>query len=335
MTTEQGYKRILVAMDFSPSADAALQQAVWLARKVGAKITLAHTLPDLRRVVHTASYQARLDLLSGEGSVFEREVRQESDTRMRKIVVDLNAADLDVTVETLLGAPYTEITHSVQQEGYDLVLAGSRGLGAWERFFVGSTARRLIRNCPASVWIVKAEHVGAPKVVLASTDFSEASRKAVLHGLWVATQANADFHLLHVFDSMDIPENVIAKEGRYASLRREINEDATQRLEAFVQSLDSDRSRVHSHLSWGTPWKEICRAAQHLSIDLITLGTVGRSGIKGVLLGNTAEQVLGTCDCSILTVKPDGFVSPIEPASWPLHPGPNPGAASHGEPEVR
>jgi len=138
-----------------------------------------------------------------------------------------------------------------------------------------------------------------------------------------------------VFDSMDIPENVIAKEGRYASLRREINEDATQRLEAFVQSLDSDRSRVHSHLSWGTPWKEICRAAQHLSIDLITLGTVGRSGIKGVLLGNTAEQVLGTCDCSILTVKPDGFVSPIEPASWPLHPGPNPGAASHGEPEVR
>jgi len=323
MTTEQGYKSILVAMDFSPSADAALQQAVWLARKVGAKITLAHTLPDLRRVVHSASYQAKLDLLSGEGSVFEREVRQESDTRMRKIVVDLNAADLDVTVETLLGAPYTEITHSVQQEGYDLVLAGSRGLGAWERFFVGSTARRLIRNCPASVWIVKAEHVGAPKVVLASTDFSGASRKAVLHGLWVARQANADFHLLHVFDSMDIPEDVIAKESRYASLRREINEDATQRLEAFVQSLDTDRSRVHSHLSWGTPWKEICQAAQRLSVDLIVLGTVGRSGIKGVLLGNTAEQVLGTCDCSILTVKPDGFVSPIEAASWSLHPGPS------------
>ena len=128
---------------------------------------------------------------------------------------------------------------------------------------------------------------------------------------------------------------MIAKESRYASLRREINEDATQRLEAFVQSLDTDRSRVHSHLSWGTPWKEICQAAQRLSVDLIVLGTVGRSGIKGVLLGNTAEQVLGTCDCSILTVKPDGFVSPIEPASWPLHPGPNPGAASHGEPEVR
>ncbi len=219
MPTEQGYKRILVATDFSPSSDAALQQAVWLARSAGAKITLAHTLPDLRRAVHSASYKAKLDLLCGEGSTFQQEVRQESDDRMQKMVVDLNAADLVITIETLLGAPETEITHSVQQEGYDWVLAGSRGLGAWGRFFVGSTAKRLIRNCPTSVWIVKAEHVGTPKVVLASTDFSEASRKAVLHGLWVARQANADFHLLHVFDSMDIPEDVIAKETRYASLR--------------------------------------------------------------------------------------------------------------------
>ena len=48
--------------------------------------------------------------------------------------------------------------------------------------------------------------------------------------------------------------------------------------------------------------------------ELIVIGTVGRSGIKGMRLGNTAEKVLDTCACSILTVKPDGFVSPIEPA---------------------
>jgi len=45
------------------------------------------------------------------------------------------------------------------------------------------------------------------------------------------------------------------------------------------------------------------------------MGTVGRSGIKGVLLGNTAERILDRCDCSILTVKPDDFVSPISPAA--------------------
>lgn len=321
-TIQFGYKRILVAIDFSQHAESAMKQAVWLARQTGAKITLAHTLPDLRKAVHSVSYQARVDLFYGEGSVFQREVRQDSDTKMRRMIASLNAVDLNVKVKTLLGAPYAEITHAVQQEGYDLVLAGTRGLAAWEQFFVGSTAKRLIRKCPSSVWIVKAEHVGPPKAVLAATDFSDVSRRAVLEGLWVAQQASAEFHLLHVVDSMDVPEDIISRIPEGSSLRREINEEAKHRFDGFVESLNTDPDQVQRHLSFGTPWQEVGRLAKHLNIDLIALGTVGRSGIKGVLLGNTAEKVLGTCDCSILTVKPDGFVSPIDPAFWPLHPGP-------------
>jgi universal stress protein E len=318
----EGYRHILVATDFSPHADAALKQAVWLARQTGAQIVLAHTLPDLRRAVHSSSYKARLDLFYGEGNLFQRDIRQESDTKMRRMIVNLNAIDLDVKFETLLGEPFVEITHAVQQEGYDLVLAGTRGLAAWEQFFVGSTAKRLIRKCPASVWIVKAEHIDPPKVVLATTDFSEVSFKAVSQGLWVAQQAKAEFHLLHVVDSIDVPEDVIAKNPRGRSLYNEINQEVKQHLGAFVESLPVDRTRIQVHLSWGRPWKEIVGRARHLAADLIAMGTVGRSGIKGLFLGNTAEKVLSTCDCSLLTVKPDGFVSSIDPACWPLHPGP-------------
>ncbi len=170
-----GYRHILIALDFSAYAEAPLRQAVWLARQNGAKIVVAHTLPDLRRAVHWTSYEARLDLPYGEGEVFLRELRQDSDTKMRRMIVNLNAMDLDVKFETLVGEPFVELTHAVQAEGYDLVLAGTRGLGKWEQFFVGSTAKRLIRKCPSSVWIVKAEHVGLPKVVLAATDFSDVS----------------------------------------------------------------------------------------------------------------------------------------------------------------
>jgi nucleotide-binding universal stress UspA family protein len=318
---KQGYERLLVATDFSPHADAAIEQAVWLARQSGARIVLAHTLPDLRRALHGTSYQARLDLLYGEGDLLQRELRQESETKMRRMILDLNAMDLDVKFETLLGEPFVELTHAVQAEGYDLVLAGTRGLAAWEQFFVGSTAKRLIRKCPASVWIVKAEHVGPPKVVLAATDFSEVSCQAVAQGLWVAQQADAEFHLLHVIDSRDVPEDLIAKIPQGSSLRNEINREAESRLESFIETLNTDRSRIHSHLACGIPWKDIGRTAQHLNADLIAMGTVGRSGIKGVLLGNTAEKVLGTCDCSTLTVKPADFVSPIQPPFWPLHPG--------------
>ncbi len=124
---QPGYRKILVATDFSDHAQSALKQAVWLARQNGAKITLVHTLPDLRRAVHTVSYQAKMDLLYGEGSVFEREVRHASDARLQKMVADHHATDLDVTIKTLLGTPYAEIIHATQEDGYDLVLAGTRG----------------------------------------------------------------------------------------------------------------------------------------------------------------------------------------------------------------
>ena len=309
--TNQGYKQILVAMDYSPDARAALQQAAWLARQSRAGICVAHTVADLKRI---ADFALLIDAVDGWfGGNFQREIREASDDRLRQLIVDLKADDLDVTMETFLGEPFVEITRAVQQQRYDLVLAGTRGLAAWEQFLVGSTAKRLIRKCPSSVWIVKAQHVGPPKAVLAAIDFSEVSRRAALEGLWIANHATAEFHVLHVIDSMDIPEDVISKIPAGSSLRKEINAEAKHRLEGFVDSLNTEPSRVQQHLTWGTPWKEIGRLALHLKIDLLAMGTVGRSGLKGLLLGNTAEKVLGACDCSILTVKPANFISPLAP----------------------
>ena len=48
-----------------------------------------------------------------------------------------------------------------------------------------------------------------------------------------------------------------------------------------------------------------------IGIELVVMGTVGRAGIPGWLIGNTAENILAQIDCSVLTVKPDGFVSPV------------------------
>ena len=67
-----------------------------------------------------------------------------------------------------------------------------------------------------------------------------------------------------------------------------------------------------SYLMKGQAGKEIPRLVEQLSIDLIVMGTVGRTGIPGLIIGNTAEKVLGAVDCSVLTLKPEGFESPIK-----------------------
>jgi universal stress protein E len=315
MNSKLGFQRILVVTDFSPPAEAAFQQAVWLARETGVSITLAHTLPPLQFSASEAgpSMDLFLGFLVNEGQSFEdfeSEATREADAQLRRMVEKFGAIT-EVQTKVYVGESYAEIIHAVQREGYDLVLAGTRGLAQWEQFLVGSTVKRLIRKCPASVWIVKAEHVGQPKIVLAATDFSEISRKAVSQGLQVAKQANAAFHLLHVVDSKDVPEDVISKIPKGSSLQQEINQEASNRMDAFIESLAVDRASIQVHQSWGTPWQEIRRTAKFQAADLVVIGTVGRSGIQGLLLGNTAEKVLDTCDCSILTVKPDGFVSPL------------------------
>jgi nucleotide-binding universal stress UspA family protein len=128
MSDQQSYQRILVAMDFSVHSEAAFLQAVWLARTQGASIVLVHTLPDLLKVAHRAPALAKLDLLQGEGEIFEREVRQATDAKMRQLIRKHQADDLNIKVETLLGEPFVELIHAVQSEGYDLVLAGTRGI---------------------------------------------------------------------------------------------------------------------------------------------------------------------------------------------------------------
>ena len=320
MSTDNGFCRILVATDFSAFSNAALSQAVWLARQCAAKVVLAHSIDDLRRAAHAASYKAKLDLLSGEGEMFQKEIRRSSDQRLGQQIASMAASDLKISSETLLGEPFVEVIHAVQQEGYDLVITGTRGVSGWKQFFVRSTAKKLIRKCPSAVWIVKAEHVQAPKVILAPSDFSDVSRKAVLKGLWLAEKSGAEFHLVHVIDSRDVREDLLEHIPPGSSRRDEINQKATERLNEFLASLGPCSVNIVSHLTWGYPWQEIAKIASEHKVDLITMGTVGRSGVKGVLLGNTAERILDTCDCSILTVKPDDYVSPISKATWPLHP---------------
>jgi nucleotide-binding universal stress UspA family protein len=316
MAIRHSCKRILVVTDFSEPAAAALKQAVWLSRRTGASITLAHVLPTIHSTITSADdpkMDMQWDLWVNEGESLEElaaAARKDTDAKMLRLI-EQHADSLHVQTKILIGSSFAEIVYAVQRERYDLVLAGTRGLAQWEQFLVGSTAKRLIQKCPSAVWIVKAEHVGQPKVVMAATDFSDVSYKAATQGLGIAQQAGAEFHLLHVVDSKDVPEDVISRIPKGSSLQQEINEEATKRMNTFLESLEVDRSSIQVHLAWGTPWKEIRRVAKYQGVDLVVMGTVGRSGIQGLFLGNTAEKVLDSCDCSILTVKPDGFASPL------------------------
>lgn len=86
-------------------------------------------------------------------------------------------------------------------------------------------------------------------------------------------------------------------------------------VDAYVVKKDKDNVDYLSpqlHIIRGDPKKVIPTKAQKLDVDLIIMGTIAGKGIAVFFMGNTAETILNQINCSVLTVKPPGFISPVK-----------------------
>lgn len=84
-----------------------------------------------------------------------------------------------------------------------------------------------------------------------------------------------------------------------------------QWFDELLANLPFEDSRLHPHLLKGEAGNLIPCVAQREHIDVIVMGTVCRTGVAGFFVGKTAERALRLVDCSVLTVKPQGFVTPV------------------------
>jgi nucleotide-binding universal stress UspA family protein len=157
-----GFRSILVATDFSTHSEAAMKQAIWLSRNSGARVVLAHVLPDLRLAIPDPFSVQQFDPLQGEEERFRSDIIEETEARLRLLIDQVGAKDLGVQYQVLSGDPSIALIPAVQQEKFDLVLVGMRGLAPWERFTMGCTSKRLVRKCPSPVWTIHADRAIPP-----------------------------------------------------------------------------------------------------------------------------------------------------------------------------
>ena len=83
-------------------------------------------------------------------------------------------------------------------------------------------------------------------------------------------------------------------------------------LNELLSEFESANTQLHKHIHEGNPATVIRSVANHVETDLLVMGTVCRTGAAGLLISNTAETVLSGVNCSLLALKPDGFVSPVQ-----------------------
>ena len=149
--------------------------------------------------------------------------------------------------------------------------------------------------------------------ILVPTDLSEFSKHALRYGCEFANRFNAELHLLNIVQDVVamVPEPGMAfpAPGEYL---QELQQASTKALAELPDPAWLRGVSVVRHVRVGTPFLEIVRYAKETGIDLIVIGTHGRSGLAHVLLGSTAEKVVRKAPCPVLTVRPEGhdFVMP-------------------------
>lgn len=311
------FRNILVATDFSEIAAGALGRAVALAEQdPDVRITVLHVIEDVAGAVPGTSFAAHWRIPPAELHHTEEKLRQQATERLGAWVQPFVRPGRMLTTQVRVGVPFVEIIRAVLQDGYHLVLTGTRGHSTLGRWFVGGTAERLVRYCPCPVWIVHPRHEWPLQSVLAPVDLSDTSAHSLRLACAVAERCGCPVTALYVFnfpnqDVVTMPPGEFGMLPPAVPSRRTVRKQAAHELNEFVKLHVPEGTPVKQQLGVGEPWRVIVQAAKKLDASLIVMGSVGRRGIPGFLIGNTAEKVLRHCDRSLLTLKPDDFVSPV------------------------
>jgi nucleotide-binding universal stress UspA family protein len=312
------FRNILVATDFSEIAAAALGRALALAEKdPDVKITVLHVIADVAGAVPGTSFAGHWRIPTAELHHAEEKLRHLATERLGAWIQPFLRPDRELITQVRVGVSFVEIIRAVLQGGYNLVLNGTRGHSTLGRWFVGSTAERLIRKCPCPVWIVHPRHEWPLRSILAPVDLSDTSAHSLRLACALAERCGCPVTALYVFNFPN--EEVVTLPpgaGEFGVLpapppRRVVRKQAAHELNEFIKLHVPEGTPVKQQLGVGYPWRIIIQAAKKLDAGVIVMGSVGRRGIPGFLIGNTAEKVLRHCDRSLLTLKPDDFVSPV------------------------
>ncbi len=313
------FKSILLICDEDSVHDALIQRAIRLAKANDASITAVD-------VVDTAPGELAkmLGALPGaRAREAEFEVLSFHRTRLAETAAPIRAEGVPVTEHVLQGIPFIEIIRQVLRGGHDLVMKGAGGTGKGRSLFFTSTDLHVMRKCPCPVWIMKRGASPNYERVLAAVDPEpNETGKTQLNTLILdlaTSLSSIDESELHIVNAWKLDEENALRHSAFARVPKvQVDQFVEERrhlcegkLNQLLSQYPSAQTPYQVHFTKGAAREVIPDLADTEQIDLIVMGTVGRTGVQGLIMGNTAEAILHQVECSVLAVKPPGFETPV------------------------
>lgn len=290
------YDQILIGVDGSEEAERAARRGLELADTVGASVTVLHVV-ERRTLGLTESETEAAALRERAADVLES--------------VESIAAEVGQSVETTVreGSPAAEISAAAVEQDAELLVLGRQGLSGLGKRLLGGVTERLLNRGEVPVLVVP-EAAGEPsgyRRLLLPTDGSDNAEAALPHGAGIASAYGATVDVLNVVDLQDAggPFNAGGLESEFV-----------ERLEAEGADAVADAA---DDLTTRTPGIEVHTAVERTTsldgaaagiseyvddheVDLVVMGSRGRSNLKRKLLGSVASKVLRTVDVPVVAV---------------------------------
>ena len=309
------FKNILLVYDPRAVAKSAMKRAAMLAEKNKGRLTVVEVIEKLPQ-----KYRM-LTSVAPPRDLQELVVKTRQDG-LAKLIAQFRKKGVRINAKILVGTPFVEVVREVLRKDHDLVIMSAEGKGGLRERLFGSFSLHLLRKCPCPVWVLKPIHHRRYVRIIAavgSDGAGGAGDELNAHIMDLASSLammdKSELHVVHAW-SLEGEQMLAGPVGMSKNdVRKLVHETASQRkgeLEKLLKRYDLDSLKHRVHFLKGDPRVLIPRLTSKLSADLIVMGTVCRTGLAGVIIGNTAEELLARVDCSVLAVKPKGFVSPVE-----------------------
>ncbi len=139
------------------------------------------------------------------------------------------------------------------------------------------------------------------KKILIPTDGSDTSEKAAEHGVRLAKAVGAEVLCLYVIDISAFTG--IPTEAIWENMRGLLEDEGKKAVDAIEAMAKKYNVKFDSMIKEGIPAEDIAKAAREKAVDVIVMGTAGRSGLDKFLLGSVTEKVMRTAPCPVLVIR--------------------------------
>ena len=304
------FKSILYVMEENGDQQSAIARTASLAEKNQAKLTV-------------------IDVMRPLMGDYMKEIIQMHNEFLTSLIKPFSKR-LEIQHKVIMGVAFLEVIREVLRNKHDLVIKPAENPDFLKRLF-GSTDIHLLRKCPCPVWIMKLPEKSNYGCIMAAIDFKPLEVSEVEESLngeildLAASMALTDSASLHVVHSWEtFAGKYIRSRGdkTHEDMAIHVEQERSLQQKGLNMLMEKLNKRIGDdvykkispsiHLPQGDAQKLIAILAERLRADLVVMGTVARTGIPGMIIGNTAEAILDQIECSVLAVKPPGFITPVK-----------------------